>query len=346
MIRSAIQLIWGVDVQTYVIGIRFPMEFGLFKIAPRQVTIVLVTAALVVALHLFLTRTRLGKAMRAISDDADLARVSGIDTEQVIRWTWIIGAGLAAAGGVFIGIDTKVHPSLGWNLLLPLFAAAILGGIGRPYGAIVGGLVIGMVEELSTYPWFRRRALHRSGLQDRRRLLGHGGAADLAAAGPAQGEGALMEADLGLPPLPRSRSLTVGGIYAVLCLGLNVNGAWAACSMSASPASSRSAPTLGRILTRRPAPSISAASTARCRSAWSPRWSLAARRPGRSAASASGCKSDYLAMASIGIAEDPAPRHRERGLADQRHASASPASRGRSTGCRRPVDEHRLACVW
>jgi branched-subunit amino acid ABC-type transport system permease component len=116
--------------------------------------IVLVTAAMVVALHLFLSRTRLGKAMRAVSDDADLARVSGINVEQVIRWTWIIGAGLAAAGGVFIGIQTKVHPSMGWDLLLPLFAAAVLGGIGRPYGAVAGGLAIGLAQELATYRWF------------------------------------------------------------------------------------------------------------------------------------------------------------------------------------------------
>ena len=107
-----------------------------------------------VALHLFLSRTRLGKAMRAVSDDPDLARVSGINVEQVVRWTWIIGAGLAAAGGVFIGIQTKVHPSMGWDLLLPLFAAAVLGGIGRPYGAVAGGLAIGLCQELATYPWF------------------------------------------------------------------------------------------------------------------------------------------------------------------------------------------------
>jgi branched-subunit amino acid ABC-type transport system permease component len=66
----------------------------------------------------------------------------------------IIGAGLAAAGGVFIGILTKVHPRMGWDLLLPLFAAAVLGGIGRPYGAVAGGLAIGLCQELSTYHWF------------------------------------------------------------------------------------------------------------------------------------------------------------------------------------------------
>jgi branched-chain amino acid transport system permease protein len=107
----------------------------------------------VVALHLFLTRTRHGKAMRAMSDDPELARVTGIATERVIVWTWAIGAGLAAIAGVFQGMDTQLNPSMGWNLLLPVFAAAILGGIGRPYGAVAGGLVIGLAEELSAYPW-------------------------------------------------------------------------------------------------------------------------------------------------------------------------------------------------
>jgi branched-chain amino acid transport system permease protein len=109
---------------------------------------------LVTALHLLLTRTKMGKAMRAMSDDADLARITGIGTERVIAWTWVVGAVLAAAAGVLTGVDTQVRPNMGWDLLLPLFAAAILGGLGRPYGAILGGLVIGMIEELSSYPLF------------------------------------------------------------------------------------------------------------------------------------------------------------------------------------------------
>ena len=70
-----------------------------------------------------------------------------------MRWTWIIGASLAAVAGVFAGLDTSMHPNLGWNLLLPMFAAAILGGIGKPMGAMAGGLIIGLAEELATYPW-------------------------------------------------------------------------------------------------------------------------------------------------------------------------------------------------
>ena len=68
-------------------------------------------------------------------------------------WTWLIGAGLAAAGGVMLGMDTELKPAMGWDMLLPMFAAAILGGLGQPYGAIAGGLIIGAMEELSTYPW-------------------------------------------------------------------------------------------------------------------------------------------------------------------------------------------------
>jgi branched-subunit amino acid ABC-type transport system permease component len=121
--------------------------------AQKHIIIVAVSVVIAISLHWFLSRSRMGKAMRAMSDDADLARISGIDTEKVVRWTWIIGGGLAAAAGVFAGINSKLHPSIGWDMLLPLFAAAILGGIGQPYGAILGGLAIGVSQEIATYPW-------------------------------------------------------------------------------------------------------------------------------------------------------------------------------------------------
>ena len=155
VLRSAIQLIWGVDVLSYETGIRKPIQLGLdIKMGQKHIVIIAVSIMIAAALHWFLAHSRIGKAMRAMSDDADLARVSGIDTEKVVRWTWIVGGGLAAAAGIFAGINTKLHPSIGWDLLLPLFAAAILGGIGRPYGAIVGGLAIGVAQEVATYPWF------------------------------------------------------------------------------------------------------------------------------------------------------------------------------------------------
>ncbi len=88
--------------------------------------------------------------MRATADNMELALVSGIDTERVIILTWGIGGALAAAGGILYGIDVQIHPYMGWNFLIPLFAATILGTVGNIYGALVGGLIIGVAQQVST----------------------------------------------------------------------------------------------------------------------------------------------------------------------------------------------------
>ncbi|NJL99764.1 MAG: branched-chain amino acid ABC transporter permease [Synechococcaceae cyanobacterium SM2_3_2] len=150
ILRSAVQLIWGSNNQVYRTGIQLPMQFWGLRLRQDQILIMAGAVVLVLALHFFLQTTRVGKGMRAMADNFDLAMVTGIDTERIIMWTWGIGALMAAAAGVFLGIDTRLHPTMGWTLLLPIFAAAILGGIGKPYGAIVGGLVIGLAEEFST----------------------------------------------------------------------------------------------------------------------------------------------------------------------------------------------------
>jgi len=153
VLRSAVQLIWGTDSQVYAQGFQKPLVlFDSLRIATRHMQVIVATGVLALALHLFLGRTRIGKAMRAVADDADLAAIAGIDIALAIRWTWIIGAALAAVAGVFVGLDTDIHTNMGWNMLLPMFAAALLGGIGKPLGAMLGGLVIGMAEELCTYP--------------------------------------------------------------------------------------------------------------------------------------------------------------------------------------------------
>jgi branched-chain amino acid transport system permease protein/neutral amino acid transport system permease protein len=149
-LRSVVQLIWGPHQQVYASGIQMPWRVGDLVIKPDHVWIVVGAVVLVTVLHVFLTRTKMGKAMRAMSDNMDLALVSGIPSERVIMVTWAIGGGLAAVAGVFLGMDTRLHPVMGWSLLLPVFAAAILGGIGRPYGAIAGGMVIGLAMEMST----------------------------------------------------------------------------------------------------------------------------------------------------------------------------------------------------
>ena len=154
MVRSFVQLVWGAKLRSFEQGIELPwVLFDSLRLFPKHLVIVGAALLLMGAVHLLLSRTKAGKAMRAMADSPDLARLTGIDTERVVRTTWIVGAGLAAAAGVFLAYDTHIESQLGFKLLLPIFAAALLGGIGRPYGAMAGGLVIGMVEELSTYPW-------------------------------------------------------------------------------------------------------------------------------------------------------------------------------------------------
>ena len=154
MIRSTIQVSWGVQLKSLVPGIQRPyILFDALRVSPKHMLIVGSALVLMLAVHMLLSRTKIGKAMRAMADSPELARLTGIDTEMVIRATWVVGASLAAAAGVFLAIDTHVETMMGFKLLLPVFAAAILGGIGRPYGAMAGGLIIGIAEELSSYAW-------------------------------------------------------------------------------------------------------------------------------------------------------------------------------------------------
>lgn len=154
MLRSAIQVGFGVKIESYTEGrIVPPLRLDWLIIPEKHIWIIASTLVLMLCIHLLLSQTRAGKAMRAMSDSAELAQLTGIPTERVVRLTWIIGASLAAVAGVFAAWDTYLQTMMGWFLLLPIFAATILGGIGRPYGAMLGGLIIGLAEELSTYPW-------------------------------------------------------------------------------------------------------------------------------------------------------------------------------------------------
>src|SRR5215470_7063495 len=119
------------------------------RVTPDQLLVLGLTSVAVVSLHIFLSRTTLGRAMRATSENPALAMLVGIDVRAVIRWTWLIGGALAAVAGIFLGLTVQLRPTMGFDLLLPLFAAAILGGIGSPYGAVLGGLLIGLAESLS-----------------------------------------------------------------------------------------------------------------------------------------------------------------------------------------------------
>jgi branched-chain amino acid transport system permease protein len=123
--------------------------WGGMRITPDQLFVLGLAAVTVTGLHLFLQRSTLGRAMRATAMNPQLARVAGIDPERVLRATWVIGGVLAAIAGVFAGLTVQLRPTLGLDLLLPLFAAVILGGIGSVWGAVVGGLIVGIAESVA-----------------------------------------------------------------------------------------------------------------------------------------------------------------------------------------------------
>jgi branched-chain amino acid transport system permease protein len=147
------------DGARFVIGAReFRVLTGLdegLAIRTSQVITLGVAIVAVALLFWFLNRTRTGKSMRAFSDNEDLALLSGINPERVVTVTWIITAALATTAGVLYGLDKSFNPFTYFQLLLPIFAAAIVGGLGNPLGAVVGGFVIAMSEVTVTYAWKR-----------------------------------------------------------------------------------------------------------------------------------------------------------------------------------------------
>lgn len=149
MIRSLVQVGFGVDTHVYARGLSIPTDYWGVRLRGREIATLLAAGGIVLALELFLAKTKWGKAMRAMSDNPDLARLSGIDTRFVTALTWGVVGALAAAAGFFLALNTEVKSMMGWHALLPVFAAAILGGVGRVQGALAGGLIVGLVEELS-----------------------------------------------------------------------------------------------------------------------------------------------------------------------------------------------------
>jgi neutral amino acid transport system permease protein len=150
-LRNGIILFWGGGNQNYDLPVAAAVSFLGIRVAYYRLIVVGLAILAILGLHYLLQNTKIGKAMRAVADDIDLARVSGINVDQVVIWTWVIAGSLTALGGGMYGLITAVRPNMGWFLILPMFAAVILGGIGNPYGAIAGALVIGIAQEVSTY---------------------------------------------------------------------------------------------------------------------------------------------------------------------------------------------------
>jgi branched-chain amino acid transport system permease protein len=124
-------------------------DWGGLRFTPDQLLVVAVTLATVAGLHLFLQYSVLGRSMRATAINPALSQLTGIDPERVVRATWMIGGALAAVAGVLAGLTVQLRPTMGVDLLLPLFAAVILGGIGSIWGAVLGGLMVGLAESAS-----------------------------------------------------------------------------------------------------------------------------------------------------------------------------------------------------
>lgn len=126
------------------------VQFLGFSIVPKQLVTIAVSLVILAGVGLFLQRTLAGTALRAVRDSRDLSESSGINVDKVIGLTWAIGAALAAIGGVFFGLTESIQWDMGFNLLLLMFAAVVLGGLGTAYGAMVGGFVVGVAVEMST----------------------------------------------------------------------------------------------------------------------------------------------------------------------------------------------------
>lgn len=151
LLRHLYLVFFGGGARPYLdYAVQRAAPLGPIQLPPKDYAIIAISVTVLVTIGLLLQRTQLGMAMRAVADDRDLAEASGIDVRRVILATWVGGAALAALGGVLQGVTERVSWDMGFTLLLLMFAAVVLGGLGTGFGAMVGGLVIGLVTQLST----------------------------------------------------------------------------------------------------------------------------------------------------------------------------------------------------
>ena len=163
--QAIIRIIIGPADRTFLDGEKFILKASEFKemtglaegltIKSTQMITIVVTIIVVAIMFWFLNKTKTGTSMRAYSDNEDLALLSGIDPKKVVLITWIIAGILATIGGILYGLDKSYRPFVYFNNMLPIFAAAIVGGIGNPYGAFFGGYVIAFAEIFLTYAYKR-----------------------------------------------------------------------------------------------------------------------------------------------------------------------------------------------
>ncbi|HSI98372.1 MAG TPA: branched-chain amino acid ABC transporter permease, partial [Gaiellaceae bacterium] len=152
VLRNVILLVWGARPRRYDVDVFQVYELGPIRLSLSQIVVIAVASTTIALVGLMLARTRLGKAMRALADSRQLAAATGIDADRITLYTWLLAGGLAGLGGVLQGLlQNAFTPNMGFTLLLPIFAAVILGGVGSAYGALVGGLLLGLIMEVSTW---------------------------------------------------------------------------------------------------------------------------------------------------------------------------------------------------
>jgi neutral amino acid transport system permease protein len=150
VIRYVVQYAWGTEVRQLDVNVTDTVSFLGLTIGRTQLIVIVVGIVVLVATGMMLRYALLGKRMRALADNLELAETAGIDTSRVILWTWIFAGGLAGLAGVMAAAVSDVRPELGFELLVIIFAAVVLGGIGDAFGALAAGLVLGVAIEWST----------------------------------------------------------------------------------------------------------------------------------------------------------------------------------------------------
>lgn len=152
LLRNLMRGVAGASPQSLPVPLIRPISVGSVKISPVGIAVFVVSMLAMGVIHLLLTRTMLGRKMRATSGNRQLARVAGIDTDRVIRRTWFVAAAAGGLAGVLLAVQfPPFRPITGWRFLLVVFAATILGGIGKPYGAMIGSLIVGLAMSLGSF---------------------------------------------------------------------------------------------------------------------------------------------------------------------------------------------------
>lgn len=151
ILEAAVTIIFGADIKTFDLPARRGLQLGPVFITPIQALIIVTSLFFMACLYLLLSRTKLGRAIRAVADDGQLAEIAGANSDRIISAVFAIGSALAAVAGALIGMDTNLQPTMGFVITLKAFAAVVLGGLGNVYGAIAGAFIIGLVENLGVW---------------------------------------------------------------------------------------------------------------------------------------------------------------------------------------------------